>query len=95
MKAEKRLNHGIYLKALRRMSPAERLAKAFELSEFSRSLFLHGLRRRFPDLTEESSTWYPGRSSRACRAMAYLEEWAERLDIGRLYERLQEEAEAI
>ena len=54
MKAKKRLNHGIYLEALRRMSPAERLDKAFELSEFSRSLFLHGLRRRFPDLAEES-----------------------------------------
>jgi hypothetical protein len=56
MKAKKRLNHSIYLKALRRMSPAERLDKAFELSEFSRSLFLHGLRRRFPDLAEESLT---------------------------------------
>jgi hypothetical protein len=27
--------------------------------------------------------------------MGYLEEWAKRLDIGRLYEKLQEEAEAI
>ena len=34
------------------MSPEARLLKAFELSEFSRELFLHGLRRRFPELSE-------------------------------------------
>jgi hypothetical protein len=34
------------------MTPEQRLAKAFELSEFSRQLFIHGLRRRFPDLPE-------------------------------------------
>jgi hypothetical protein len=32
------------------MSPEDRLRKAFELSEFSRSLFEHGLRQTFPDL---------------------------------------------
>jgi hypothetical protein len=35
------------------MSPEARLMKAFELTAFSRQLFLHGLRRRFPDLNEE------------------------------------------
>jgi hypothetical protein len=35
------------------MSPEERLGKAFELSEFSRNLFLQGLKKRFPDLTVE------------------------------------------
>ena len=44
-----RPNHAIYIRALRRMSPGERLQKAFELSEFCRALFLHGLRRRFPE----------------------------------------------
>ncbi|MBW7897181.1 MAG: hypothetical protein H3C25_00220 [Candidatus Brocadia sapporoensis] len=34
------------------MSPGQRLLKAFELSQFSRDLFLHGLRKRFPDLSE-------------------------------------------
>lgn len=34
------------------MTPEQRLAKAFELSEFSQQLFIHGLRRRFPDLPE-------------------------------------------
>ena len=34
------------------MTPEQRLLKAFELSEFSRQLFIHGLRRRFPDLDE-------------------------------------------
>jgi len=35
------------------MTPEQRLAKAFELSEFTRELFLHGLRQRFPGLSEE------------------------------------------
>ena len=46
-------NHSLYIRALRRMSAEARLKKAFELTEFSKQLFLHGLRRRFPDLTEE------------------------------------------
>jgi len=32
----------MYLKILRRMTPEERLKKAFELSEFSKALFLEG-----------------------------------------------------
>ncbi|MGI8618827.1 MAG: hypothetical protein ACR2L6_07015 [Gemmatimonadaceae bacterium] len=43
-------NHGVYLGILRRMSPEDRLRKAFELSDLSRSLFVHGLRRAFPHL---------------------------------------------
>lgn len=34
------------------MTPAQRLEKVFELSAFSKTLFLTGLRRRFPDLSE-------------------------------------------
>jgi hypothetical protein len=47
-----RPNHKIYIQTLRKMTPAQRLAKAFELSEFSKQLFTHGLRRRFPDMPE-------------------------------------------
>jgi hypothetical protein len=54
MDTKKRPNHRIYIEALRRMTSEERLEKAFELSEFSRQLFLHGLRRRFPDLPEKA-----------------------------------------
>lgn len=43
-------NHGVYLRILRRMSPEDRLRKAFELSDLSRSLFVHGLQRAFPHL---------------------------------------------
>jgi hypothetical protein len=46
-------NHSFYIRALRCMSSEARLMKAFELTEFSKQLFLHGLRKRFPDLTEE------------------------------------------
>lgn len=43
----------VYLRILRSMTPEQRLLKAFELTEFARKLFLHGLRSRFPDLSEE------------------------------------------
>ncbi len=37
-----------YMDVLRRMTPAQRLAKTMELSDLGKRLFLHGLRRRFP-----------------------------------------------
>jgi hypothetical protein len=48
-----RPNHKLYLQTLRSLTPEQRLRKAFELSAFSRQLFLHGLRRRFPDASED------------------------------------------
>lgn len=47
-----RPNHRLYIETLRRMTPEQRLQKVFELSDMSRQLFLHGLRRRFPELPE-------------------------------------------
>jgi hypothetical protein len=38
-----------YLDVLRRMTPAQRLTKAMELSELGKRLFLQGLHRRFPE----------------------------------------------
>lgn len=49
-----RPNHGRYILVLRCMTPEERLEKAFELSEFARALFLHGLEKRFPDRSPEA-----------------------------------------
>lgn len=49
-----RPNHARYLEALRAMTPEQRLLKAFDLSEFSKRLFKEGLRKRFPDLSEEA-----------------------------------------
>lgn len=46
-------NRQMYMDILRKMTPAQRLDKAFELSEFSRRLFIEGLRKRFPDATED------------------------------------------
>ena len=43
----------VYIDVLQRMTPEQRLQKAFELSEFTRRLFRHGLRKRFPSATEE------------------------------------------
>ncbi len=46
-------NHQFYLKTLLKMTPEQRLLKAFELSEVTKALFLFGLRKRFPDKSEK------------------------------------------
>ena len=48
-----RPNHRAYLEVLLRMTPEQRIDKAFELSEMTRQLFRQGLRERFPDLPED------------------------------------------
>ena len=48
-----RPNHKQYIEVLRRMTPEQRVAKVFELSEMTKRLFLQGLRERFPDMDEE------------------------------------------
>ena len=48
-----RPNHQQYIAVLRRMTPQQRVAKVFELSEMTKRLFIQGLRERFPDLDEE------------------------------------------
>ena len=53
MDKKERPNHREYIQILRQMTPEERLLKAFELSEFGKQLFIHGLRKRFPDLPED------------------------------------------
>lgn len=53
MDIKKRPNHKIYLQVLRQMLPEKRLLKAFELSEFTSQLFIHGLHKRFPNLSDE------------------------------------------
>lgn len=52
MEIKQRPNHTMYLQTLRRMTPEQRLAKAFQLSTMSRQLFLQGLKSRFPLKTE-------------------------------------------
>ena len=52
MDLKARPNHRRYIEALRRMTPEQRLAKAFELSALGKQLFVDGLRRRFPELPE-------------------------------------------
>ena len=52
MDPKSRPNHQLYLEALRRLTPEQRLLKAFEPSELSRELFRAGLRERFPAADE-------------------------------------------
>jgi len=54
MNTKPKPNHKLYIQLLRKMSTEEKLHKAFALSDFSRQLFIHGLRRRFPNLPEEN-----------------------------------------
>jgi len=49
---KERPNHKIAIEILRKMTPEQRLNKAFELSEFSKKLFEEGLRKRFPRLSD-------------------------------------------
>ncbi|RKY69211.1 MAG: hypothetical protein DRQ02_01735 [Candidatus Latescibacterota bacterium] len=53
MDIKDRPNHRIYIRVLREMSPEKRLLKALELSEFAKQLFIHGLHKRFPNLSDE------------------------------------------
>jgi hypothetical protein len=43
----------VYREALKRIGPENRLRKAFELSELTKSLFIIGLKKRYPDVSEE------------------------------------------
>jgi len=53
MNAKPRPDHGVYLSALRRQAPEQRLATALELGELSRAMFREGLRLRFPGLSND------------------------------------------
>ncbi|MCF6149043.1 MAG: hypothetical protein E3K37_10320 [Candidatus Kuenenia sp.] len=53
MDIKERKNHRMYIQVLRQMSPEKRLLKAFELSQFSKQLFIYGLRKRFPYLSDK------------------------------------------
>ena len=53
MDPKARPNHSVYVDVLRRMTPEQRLMKAFELTKMARTLFLDGLRATYPDLPEE------------------------------------------
>ncbi len=48
-----RPNHQRYLAVLRSMTPEQRLLKAFDLSAFTKALFIEGLRKRFPNVSDD------------------------------------------
>ncbi len=67
MRLKQQPNRRIYIDTLRRMSPEERLAKAFELSEMTHEALRVGLQQRHPDATpEEIATLFRERLER-CR----------------------------
>ena len=52
MDPKPRPNHQKYLEVLRSMTGQQRIQKAFEMSAFTKQLFIAGLRQRHPDLDE-------------------------------------------
>ncbi len=52
MDPKPRPQRGEYLQILRAMTPADRLRKAFEMSDFTKKLLKEALRQRFPELSE-------------------------------------------
>jgi hypothetical protein len=58
--------HQHHLRVLRALSNDARLRQALELSERTRRLFEHGLRRRFPDLAEAELRALLGRRLDLC-----------------------------
>ena len=46
-------SHKEYIKIIRKLTPEKKLKKCFDLNEFTKALFLIGLRNRFPNLSEE------------------------------------------
>ncbi len=53
MQGKPRPNHAIAIEAYRRMTAEQKLAIVCDLSDSTRELFRQGLRRRFPDLSEQ------------------------------------------
>ena len=53
MDPKPRPNHQRYLEVLRSMTGEQRLLKALEMSAFTKAIFRDGLRKRYPDLSEE------------------------------------------
>ncbi len=41
------------IEILRKMKPEERLSKAFDLSDFAKKLFIHGLHKLYPNKSEK------------------------------------------
>jgi hypothetical protein len=71
MDPKPRPNHQIYLEALRRQTPEQRLLKAFELTDLSRELFRAGLRQRFPQAGEaELERIYLERLTQSCNELS-------------------------
>jgi hypothetical protein len=54
MDIKPRPNHTRYVAVLRRMTPAQRLEKSFELTQLARELMKDGLRKQQPNASAEA-----------------------------------------
>lgn len=52
IKGKMEKNRKIYIDVLRRMTPEQRLKKAFEISEFTKQLSICGFRKRYSNLPD-------------------------------------------
>jgi hypothetical protein len=46
-------NHQLYMQVLKRMTPSERLKKAFEPTELKKRLLLYFISKKYPEKTKE------------------------------------------
>lgn len=46
-------SHNIYIQTLKKIGSEKRLLKALELSELTKELFISGLKKKYPDLSEK------------------------------------------
>ena len=95
MHLKKNLNHKEYIKILRKMSPEKRLLKCFELSDLTRSLFLTGLRMRFPNLSENEIKKIYIKRLNKCHNTDYIGYWSNKLEVAALFEKIKSEAEIV
>jgi hypothetical protein len=56
MNPKQRSTHRHYIEILRKMTPEQRLLKAFELSDRAKRIFLQELREKHPGVSEEEFT---------------------------------------
>ena len=45
--------HNIYIQTLKKIGAEKRLLKALELSDLTKELFISGLKKKYPDLSEK------------------------------------------
>ncbi len=71
MDPKKQPNHALYLQALRRMTPEQKIEKASEMATLGRDLMTAGIRLSNPDITDAELRMIVRRKLDACHNQNY------------------------